>query len=195
MEKIKIKTKTKENIKKKFNGVNIELKPYISTEDLFLINDICASKIRNDINNLQNSIVLRTLFDICVTELCTSISLDGVKGPTKKNKNIEIDFNPQKFLNFDFSGIRELLQKNIVNYDIAWQTVWENIQLLVTRLSLIEISANLPSEKDLEKSITSLKQVIEKINKDDPKMFNKIVETAKDNNAFKIAQKTNIKKG
>lgn len=181
MEKIKIERKEIKNKKIKFLDKKVEVRPIITSEDLLLIANLCIEKLTKDFSNLANSSFAHTLFDMCVTELCTNIAVDGI---FHKNNSIEINLDKNNILNFNFLNINNFLKNNISNYSDAWNDIMFILNLQLNKLALSEISKGLPNAKDLEQTVKSFAEALDEMNKRDPEALKKIIDTAMQNSAI-----------
>jgi len=184
MEKIKLDIKNKKNKFIKIGKQKIEIKPYISSEELVLITQLCLKKLIIDSADLANSVLLHTIFDMCVIELCSSIHIDGIKCPTKKSNTIELNLDNDKFLKYDILDISDQILINICNYEQSWRSIFEIMQIASINNAFGLIMKNIPNEESLQGAIQQLKDGIEEINKRDPETLKNIVKIAGENNAF-----------
>jgi len=187
MEKIKLQLLQIAPMKNKIIKLGkhkINIKPYISSENIVLITDLCLKKMISDDTNLGNSALIHTIFDMCVVVLCTNIQVDGIKLTEDNGKSIELNLDSSNFEVFDALGLDILIKNNITNYDRCWQTVFEIMQIVSINNTLGLIAQNIPSEKSLENTVKQLGDAVAEINKKDPETLKNIVRIAGENNAF-----------
>lgn len=184
MKKIEIEIKPIQNKIVKFGGNKIEIKPYIESEDLVLLTQLCLQKIIIDKDNFGNLAILHTIFDMCVIELCTSIHIDGIKISNEDKKTIDLDLDISKFENFDILGLSEFASKNIKNYDRSWQTIFEIMQLATINNALGLIRDSVPTQESMSKTIEEFGNAVKEINEKDPENLKNIIRVASENNAF-----------
>lgn len=191
MEKVKIQLLQIEPMKNKIIKLGrhkIDIKPYISSEDIVLITDLCLKKMIGDADKIANSAVIHTLFDMCVVALCTNIQVDGISFGDGEQKSIDINLTAGNFETFDALCLGDLLESNIANYYRCWQTVFETMQLATINNALGLIAKNIPTQDSMSKTIEEFGKAVKEINEKDPENLKNIIRVASENNAFAQAK-------
>lgn len=164
MSKIKIDVLPIKNRVIKYNGRKFNLKPYISAQDIEIINDLCVKEFLKNIDKEEGIFAnfphIRIKFDIIVLNTCT-----------------DIDFEGWTYDSVISSGLLQLVRENIFNYDEAFNLVTKNIELLNVTNYLKSIALALPSEEKMKTNINELNKAMNEFTKENPDLVKKVVES------------------
>ena len=178
MDKIKITPKKIANKIIKINGIKFTLRPYISAQDIEIINDLCVKEFLKDFDKENGSFKqfphIRIKFDIIVLNSCTNI-----------------DFEGWTYDDAISSGLMDVVRKNIFNYEEVFNLITKNIELLNVTNYLKNIALALPSEEKMKANISELNKAMNDFTKDNPDLVKKVVESTLVANAIeKSKEKT-----
>lgn len=178
MGKIKLKPTVIPNKKIKFDGIRFSIRPYISAQDIEIINDLCVKEFLKNIDKdegvFANFPHIRIKFDIIVLNTCT-----------------DVDFEGWTYDNVISSGLMQIVRKNIFNYDEVFSLITKNIELLNVTNCLKNIALALPSEDKMQANISELNKAMNDFTKDNPDLVKKVVESTLVANAIeKSKEKT-----
>lgn len=164
MSKIKIDVLPIKNKIIKYNKSKFNLRPYISAQDIEIINDLCVKEFLKNIDKedgmFTNFPHIRIKFDIIVLNTCT-----------------DIDFEGWTYDSVISSGLMQLIRKNIFNYDEVFDLITKNIELLNVTNYLKNIALALPSEEKMKANISELNKAMNDFTKDNPDLVKKVVES------------------
>lgn len=187
MDKILINLEPVYNKTVKFGRYKIEVKPYLSTEDIASILQVCKEQFEFDDENYA---IIKCIFDMLVVDKCTNVTIDGIT--TKKNKdktNVSIDINSKKIAEFDASRIIDVVKPLVVNYDDAYSQLVSYIKIINVHNSFTTLGDYLPDGEEL---INNLQEVFKKLNEykeKDPEAFSKIIQDSQKRPEIEKAQK------
>ena len=170
MEKIKIELSTIKNVIVKYGKQKMEIQPYISNEDIILINDICLSqfisKMEFGMEQFKVFPLMKSVFDACIICKCTNIEVDGIKiNNESSNNNITLTLTESTLSKINKSGIVEIIKKHIINYDEVYNIVSQGISLANVYGGLSLLAKNIPNTEDIKKSVEAMVEFTSK-NKD-----------------------------
>ena len=166
MKRVQIEIDKVENKILEFKGIKIKIKPYLSTEDISTIFEICINKLSN-VNIIENFALVRTIFDMLVVYKCSNVEVLGIEEKKVGNKistTIDIDIN--SINKFEMSGIREFVISNISNYASVYSDVIELIKLQNVSNSILSLSNSIPTADDFTKNMKYINEVVSKLIKD-----------------------------
>lgn len=200
MKKIKIELKPITNKVVKYGKEKIEVKPYISAEDIVIIGKMCVEQFDNAPENFG---MIKCLFDMLVVDKCTNVEIEGISSKNNKDRlKVSVDINSSIINKFESSRIIDVVAPCIINYKEAYEQILKYIEFSNARTSMAEFSRNLPdNEKIMDTMQTSMKALTD-LKAKDPAMFDKIVAQSLKNEAIETGlfeyksdkKKTKIKK-
>ena len=157
----------------KFGKEKIEVKPYLSTEDIASMVLLCNRQYEFDNDNFA---MVRLIFDVLVIDKCTDVEIEGVESKKEDGKtNTSVNVDKNIIERFDNSRLIDAIKPLVVNYQDAWEQVVKSIELKNTYNVLSSITSNLPSMDDMGKALeTSLKSLADYGQKD-PEGFKQII--------------------
>lgn len=191
MEKIKFEFEEVKNKVIKIGKNKVEVKPYLSTEDISVIMQLCNEEVETDINNYDK---IKCIFDILVIEKCTNIQVQGVETKTNNGKirtTINIDNNT--IAEFENTGLLEKISPYIFNYNTALnQLFWAlGIKSIYNAFKIFNLS--IPTGDQIEKTLNSTLIEMKKFRDEDPKTFEKILNQHSNKEIKKEAVKEYLK--
>lgn len=177
---MKIQLKKLEDITVKYNKQPIKVRPYISRTDMLALTQMAIDNYFTDTENLQVdrfSIIsqVKIGYDVAVVIRCTDLDIDG------------IDLN-----DFVASGIIDIISPNISNYKTVWELITKAISDKVLYEGLGIIAKAVPSDKNISATTKDISATLKEL-KDNPELFEKIMDVLKLNGAKSMA-KAEVKK-
>jgi hypothetical protein len=170
----------------KIGKQKIEMQNFIPINDTLLICDTCLKHfISGSGDKFMTFPIVHIIFDMCIAELCTNVNVAGVDvQETENEKILNFDAKINQIEMFENSGLSIILKNNITNYDLVWEMIYDAIQLANVNYALELIRNTIPSEKDMEKTLSETTEMISQLNKDNPKAFSDMIKVASENNAY-----------
>lgn len=169
MKKVKLNFKKVENLKTEIDGQEVEMKPYISTENALAITRLCLDYFEH--SGIDFLPALRLVYDMAVTELCTNISFDGVKSKKVKGvTTINLDFNEDQVVKFENSPIRERLW-NISYYKEVYNEILKAIELKNTYMAIKGLAESIPSADSMGETLNQVLRELKKVKEEDPELL------------------------
>lgn len=175
MKKVKFDFKKQGNIKIDIDGNEVEIKPFVTTPDLVAINKLCCEMFGSD-GDESAFPMLKFVFDLGVIEMCTNISLDGIKSKTQKGvTTLDLDVNSEKVENIENSGIIEKVIKHIANYEICFNQVMKAIEAKDLHNAINKIVEGIPDMNDLGDGFNEMVGKLKDIKETNPELYERAI--------------------
>ena len=170
MKKVKFNFKKVENFKIEMeDGQEIEMKPYISTDDALAITKLCLDYFEN--TGVDSFPAIHLIYDMAVTELCTSISFDGIKSKNVKGvKTITLDLDADKIVKFENTLMSDFLCE-IRGYEEVFDNIIKAIELKNTYMAIKGLAESIPSADSMGKALNQVMREFKKIKEEDPELL------------------------
>jgi len=170
MKKVKFNFKKVENFKIEMeDGQEIEMKPYISTEDSLAITRLCLDYFEN--TGIDSFPAIHLIYDMAVTELCTNISFEGIKSKTVKGvKTITLDLDAEKISKFESCGIN-INFCEIKRYEQVYNDIIKAIELKNIYMAINGLAKSIPTPDSMNDIMTNLVKEVKKLKEKDPELL------------------------
>ena len=187
MKKVKFNFKKVENFKIEMeDGQEIEMKPYISTEDSLAITRLCLDYFEN--TGIDSFPAIRLIYDMAVTELCTSISFDGIKSKNVKGvKTITLDLDADKIVKFENSLMSDFLCE-IRGYEEVFDNIIKAIELKNTYMAIKGLAESIPDPDNMTEELSKVMKEFKTAKEKDPELVDIVIKDTKKQNMKKIIE-------
>lgn len=176
MEKVKFEFKPVRNKTIKFSGNLVEIKPYISTQELSAIIDVCLDTFNSLDEEYNRFVMCKCVFDILVIDFCSNIKIDGVtKDQNKDNITISGNIEPKIIEMVDETNLVNSIIPYINNYKECLEQMYKILEIKNVRDTFVQFGKSIPSADDLSNSLSAAMNEVVKLKQSDPDTFNKIV--------------------
>ena len=157
----------------KFDGQKIEIRPYILTNEKVMISDICSSQFydRNKKEKSESLHLIRLLFEMITTQLCTNIDIEGVELKYKGDKlsSILVNIKENTIEKFEKSCISSIVKDNVADFEIIWANVVSDIKSEATTSKILDVlNGFVPSDEKQENMIKEISDTLNKFAKEHP---------------------------
>lgn len=184
MKKVKFNFKKVENSIIKIDDQEVEMKGYISTEDALAITKLCLDYFEN--NGIESFPVIRLVYDMAVTELCTNISFDGIKSKTVKGvKTVSLNLDADKIEKFENCEVRNHLW-GIAYYDEIYESIINAIELKNVYMAINGLANSIPDPNNMTEALSQVMREFKKAQDKDPELVDIVVKDEKNRTLEKI---------
>lgn len=176
MEKIEFEFKPVKNKIIKINKNKVEIKPYISTEELSAIIDVCLDTFNSLDDEYNKFVMCKCIFDVFVIDLCSNIKIDGIKKEQGKDGiMISGDIQPKVINEIDKSNLVSYIVPYVVNYKESLEQMYKVLEIKNIRDTFVEFGKSVPSADDLNKGLSSVLKEVAELKQKDPEVFDKVI--------------------
>ena len=176
MEKIKFEFKPAKNKIIKISGNKVEIKPYISTQELSAIIDVCLDTFNSLDEEYNKFVMCKCVFDILVIDFCSNIEIDGIKKHQNKDDiTISGNIEPKIIEMVDETDLVHFIIPHINNYKECLEQMYKILEIKNIRDTFVQFGKSIPSAEDLSNGLSTAMKEVTELNQKDPDTFNKIV--------------------
>lgn len=173
MNKIKFNLEEQKNKVVKFGGQKIKIRPYILTNEKVMISDICSSQFYDkDKKEKSESLhLIRLLFEMITTQLCTNIDVEGVELKYKGDKlsSILVNIKENTIEEFEKSCISSIVKDNVADFETVWENVVSDIKSEATTSKILDVlNSFVPSGEKQENMIKEISETLNNFAKEHP---------------------------
>ena len=169
MKKVKFNFKKLENEKIEIDGQEVEIKPYISTEDAIAITKLCLGQFEN--GGIETFPAIKLVYDMAVAELCTNISFEGIK--SKKSKGVitlTLDLDADKIAKFEGCSLSTNFCK-IERYEQVYNDIIKAIELKNIYMAINGLAKSIPTPDSMNDIMTNLVREVKRLKDKNPELL------------------------
>lgn len=172
----------------------IEVKPYISTTDLSVIEDVCVKQINSSDNKNFKFYSIHLLFDLLVISLCTDLRIKGITIKTLEgNTSVNVDINEELISSFEESQLQEKILPLIKNYDRCYSDIIKMVELVLITKSIYAISDKFPNVDNITTSLSDSVKELVALKNQNPQIFDALIKENVDEPLYKESKKEVLK--